>query len=101
QHSTNSEELAADLMKGYLDQVLIHGFFHADPHPGNILITPDKKLALIDLGMTAKVVDSMKENLIRLLLSIGEGNMENTAKYGIKLGEPLDSFNEEAYQKDA
>jgi ubiquinone biosynthesis protein len=101
QLETNTEELAEDLMKAYLDQVLIHGFFHADPHPGNILITRDKKIALIDLGMTARITDSIKNNLIRLLLSISEGNMEETAKFGMRLGEPLNGFDEELYKRDA
>lgn len=96
----DTHKLAEELIKAYLDQILIHGFFHADPHPGNIIITRDKKIALIDLGMTARVTNSMKENLIRLLLSIGEGNLEDTAKFGMRLGEPLENFDEEAYKRD-
>jgi ubiquinone biosynthesis protein len=81
--------------------VLIHGFFHADPHPGNIIITNDKRIALIDLGMTARITDSIKDNLIRLLLSISAGSMEDTAKFGVRLGEPLEGFDEDAYRRDA
>ena len=43
--------LADDLLRAYLHQILIEGFFHADPHPGNVLLTDDHRLALIDLGM--------------------------------------------------
>ena len=36
--------LARELFRAYLDQILVHGFFHADPHPGNVLLTPDGRL---------------------------------------------------------
>src|SRR5688572_9610963 len=45
--------LGEDLFAAYLKQVLVDGFFHADPHPGNVIVTPDQRLALIDLGMVA------------------------------------------------
>ena len=44
---------ATQLFRAYLDQILVDGFFHADPHPGNVLLTDDGRLALIDLGMVA------------------------------------------------
>src|ERR1700682_4093648 len=47
------QELADELFRAYLKQILIDGFFHADPHPGNVFITKDKRLALLDLGMVA------------------------------------------------
>ena len=46
--------LADQLFDAYLDQILVHGFVHADPHPGNVLLTADGRLALIDLGMVAR-----------------------------------------------
>ncbi|MDQ2695676.1 MAG: AarF/UbiB family protein, partial [Pseudomonadota bacterium] len=51
----NTDELAETLYKAYLDQVLVDGFFHADPHPGNVFITREGQLALIDLGMVAHI----------------------------------------------
>ena len=45
------EGLADELIRAYLHQILIDGFFHADPHPGNVLVTEDGRLALFDLGM--------------------------------------------------
>ena len=49
------------------------GFFHADPHPGNVLITEDGRLALLDLGMVARLEPTMQEQLLKLLLAVTEG----------------------------
>ena len=47
--------LGEDLFRAYLQQILVDGVFHADPHPGNVLLTPDHRLALIDLGMVGRL----------------------------------------------
>src|SRR5580700_9347664 len=70
----NGDVLAEELFKAYLKQVLIDGFFHADPHPGNVFLTDDGRVALLDLGMTGRLSTAMQENLLRLLLAISEGN---------------------------
>jgi len=53
--------LGDDLFRAYLQQILIDGLFHADPHPGNVLLTPDHRLALIDLGMVGRLSWTMQE----------------------------------------
>ena len=60
------------LFGAYLDQILVHGFFHADPHPGNVLLTADDRLALIDLGMVARLSPEAQDQLLRLLLAISQ-----------------------------
>ncbi len=44
-------ELAEELFRAYLTAILVDGFFHADPHPGNLFLTDDGRIALVDLGM--------------------------------------------------
>lgn len=92
--------LGEDLFKAYLDQVLVDGFFHADPHPGNVFITDDKKVALIDLGMTARVDPESRENLLKLLLYISDGRGLDAARLSIKMGTKLDNFNEDTFIRD-
>ena len=46
--------LALELFRAYLHQILIDGFFHADPHPGNVFLTDDGRIALLDLGMVSR-----------------------------------------------
>ena len=84
--------LAEELYKSYLQQVLVDGMFHADPHPGNVFITNDGRLALIDLGMVGHAAPTMQENLLKILLAISEGNGETVAELAIHMSEKLEDF---------
>ena len=93
------DALAEELFKAYLKQVLIDGFFHADPHPGNVFLTDDGRIALLDLGMTGRVTASMQENLLRLLLAISEGNGDEVVKIVLRISETTDDFDEAEFTK--
>ncbi|HXD01045.1 MAG TPA: AarF/UbiB family protein, partial [Verrucomicrobiae bacterium] len=84
--------LAEELFKAYLQQVLVDGLFHADPHPGNVFITTDGRIALIDLGMVGHTAPAMQENLLKILLAISEGNGEAVAEIAIHMSEKLEEF---------
>jgi ubiquinone biosynthesis protein len=73
------EALAETLFDAYLQQVLVDGLFHADPHPGNVFLTPDRRIALIDVGMVGRVGPELQDQLTRLLLAIGEQRGEDAA----------------------
>jgi len=72
--------LARDLFHAYLKQILLDGFLHADPHPGNVFITEDDQIALLDLGMIARVLPGLRDNILRLLLAIAEGRAKRQRK---------------------
>ncbi len=91
--------LADELFRAYLKQMLVDGLFHADPHPGNVLLTDDDEIALIDLGMIALLLPGFQEKLLRLLLSISEGRGEEAAEVAIKMGEPKPNFNEHEFRR--
>jgi ubiquinone biosynthesis protein len=84
--------LAEHLFHAYLQQILVDGFFHADPHPGNVLLTEDRRVALIDLGMVARVSHRFQENLIQLLLAVSEGRGDEAADFAARTGEPKENF---------
>jgi ubiquinone biosynthesis protein len=84
--------LAEEMFRAYLEQILVHGFFHADPHPGNVFITPDHRIALLDLGMVGRLMPRLQEHLLQLLLAIAEGHGDEAAGIAIKIGEPKDEF---------
>src|SRR5476649_1337748 len=76
----NGAPLAEELFKAYLKQVLVDGLFHADPHPGNVFLTDDGRIALLDLGMVGHTAPAMQEKLLKILLAISEGNGEAAAE---------------------
>jgi predicted unusual protein kinase regulating ubiquinone biosynthesis (AarF/ABC1/UbiB family) len=90
--------LAEHLFEAYLHQILVDGFFHADPHPGNVFLTDDHRLALIDLGMVARLPPGLQESLLQLLLAISDGKGEDAAAVTIKLGERRENFDEAAFR---
>ena len=91
--------LAEELHKAYLKQIVIDGFFHADPHPGNVFLNDDGRLALLDLGMIGRISGTMQENLLKLLLAISEGHGEEAADRAAETGEKLDSFDEAEFRR--
>lgn len=86
--------LADDLFRAYLQQVLIDGTFHADPHPGNVLLTPDHRIALLDLGMVGRLSSTVQERIMKLLLAISEGRGDDAATAAIGLAETREEFDE-------
>ncbi len=84
--------LAEHFFSAYLKQMLVDGLFHADPHPGNVFLTDDDRIALLDLGMVGRLTPRFQENLLQLLLAISEGRADEVADLTIKAGEPKDSF---------
>lgn len=92
------EALADELLRAYLDQILVHGAFHADPHPGNIILTPDGRLALIDLGMVVQVGEQQRRVLLRLLLALSEGEGSEVAQLVTRLARPLPDADVEAFE---
>ncbi|MBI5440351.1 MAG: AarF/ABC1/UbiB kinase family protein, partial [Deltaproteobacteria bacterium] len=89
--------LAVELFRAYLKQILVDGFYHADPHPGNIFLTDDGRIAVIDLGMVARVPDGLQDNMLRLLLAISEGKSSEGVEYAVELGEPMEDFDARAF----
>src|SRR6267378_4148583 len=90
--------LSEELFRAYLKQILLDGFFHADPHPGNVFITDDNQIALIDLGMVGHISGTFQENLLRLLLAISEGHGDEAAEVSMKMGEPKPNFDKHDFE---
>jgi predicted unusual protein kinase regulating ubiquinone biosynthesis (AarF/ABC1/UbiB family) len=89
-------ELADQLIAAYLKQILVDGFFHADPHGGNVFLTEKGDIALIDLGMVGRVPAAMQEELLKLLLATSEGRGDDAARTLMALGERTDGDLDEA-----
>lgn len=70
QAGIDRSQLASRLLEIYIKQILVDGFFHADPHPGNLFIDPDGKVIMIDFGMVGTISPELKEKLIKMVLAM-------------------------------
>jgi predicted unusual protein kinase regulating ubiquinone biosynthesis (AarF/ABC1/UbiB family) len=96
----DGQELAEQLFRAYLKQIFVDGFFHADPHPGNVFITTDGRVALLDLGMVARLSPRLQEQLLQMALAISEGRTDEVADVAIKIGEPTAEFDEKTFREN-
>jgi predicted unusual protein kinase regulating ubiquinone biosynthesis (AarF/ABC1/UbiB family) len=74
-----------NLIEFYGDQLLTHGFFHADPHPGNILIRPDARIVLLDYGMVLEITPELRQDLIRIVVAAVRSDVDDLIKMAYKL----------------
>lgn len=65
----SGQRIFESVVEAYIQMMLVDGLFHADPHPGNLLVTDDGRLVLIDFGMVVRVEPEMRRTLIRTALS--------------------------------
>jgi predicted unusual protein kinase regulating ubiquinone biosynthesis (AarF/ABC1/UbiB family) len=80
------EQLVDALFRAYLKQILRDGLFHADPHPGNIFLVGER-IALIDLGMVARLSPGLQERLLQMLLAVSDNHSDEAAKALLAMGE--------------
>ena len=97
----DGKELLDELFRAYLKQALVHGLLHADPHPGNVFLTDDGKLALLDLGMVLHLSEGMRKNLTRMLIAITEGNESEVVKRAEAMGSPNLKYDRKGLQREA
>jgi ubiquinone biosynthesis protein len=92
--------LAEELFHAYLHQILVVGVFHADPHPGNVFLTDDHRVALIDLGMVAHLGPQMQETLSKLLLAISDGQSDRAAEIAESMGRAKEGFDAPRFHRE-
>lgn len=72
--------------KAYLQQLLNDGFFHADPHPGNIAVSPEGSLIFYDFGMMGRIKNDLREKLMQLFFGIAQKDAERVVDCLIEVG---------------
>jgi ubiquinone biosynthesis protein len=80
------KKLAENGAKSFMKQMLIDGFFHADPHPGNILVMENEIIGFMDFGMTGKIDEETKEKYVNLLIAVLERNSNKILTEILNLG---------------
>ncbi|CAN5235852.1 AarF/UbiB family protein [soil metagenome] len=91
--------LVDELVEAYLKQLITDGFVHADPHPGNVHLTDQNKIALIDLGMVAKFTPNMQEKLLQLLIALSQNDGEACAEVLLSISDVTGEANVKNFKK--
>ncbi|NLC59172.1 MAG: AarF/ABC1/UbiB kinase family protein [Armatimonadetes bacterium] len=94
------QELAQALGDAFMRQFFVDGFFHADPHPGNLIVTDEGIIALLDSGMVSRVDESTRSSVTRLLLSFVEQNSRLFAEEVLELGRALRPIDRKEFATD-
>ena len=99
----NKEDIPKIVTYGFeaiLTQVFVHGFFHADPHPGNIFILKNGKIGLVDFGIVGHFNENLKNKSIALFTGIIEGDSDRIIKTFLEMGMNIEQINYDAFKDD-
>lgn len=73
-YGNNPKNIATQGVNLYFEQIFVHGFFHADPHPGNIFLLPNGKICFLDFGMTGRLTEDDQDKLADFIIGIAQQN---------------------------
>lgn len=71
----------------YLKMIFTHGFYHADPHPGNLVVMPGNVIGLMDFGMVGRIDDALREDVDDMLLAISDRDAGRLTQVIVRLGD--------------
>lgn len=87
--SERASEVLDVLLDAMVKMVLDDGFFHGDPHPGNILVREDNSLVFIDFGLVGRLSAAQQDDLILLIISVLSGDVEGISRTLLRMGQPV------------
>lgn len=87
QANMNGNKIADVLLEAYLKQVFVDGFFHADPHPGNVFLMDSEHVALIDVGLVGYFSPTLRRKLLQMLSAIYEWDVNEMVDLAVEIGE--------------
>ena len=96
----HAHTLARQFFKAYVHQVTVEGVYHADPHRGNVLLTADGRLALVDFGLVGRLDDDTRRNLALLLLAVAQNRADDVADLILGLSRTSLASDEPAFLHD-
>ncbi|HET8912216.1 MAG TPA: AarF/UbiB family protein [Ktedonobacteraceae bacterium] len=92
--------LAKELLSAYLKQIIVNGIFHCDPHPGNMLLADDGRLALLDFGMIGRLDANQRNHIILLLFAFSRRQGERVADIYLEMLNLPEQFNRGAFTRE-
>src|SRR4051794_2758350 len=95
-----ASELAATFFRAYIRQVTVKGLYHADPHRGNVLLTRDGRLALLDFGLIGRLDEDTRTSLALLLLAVAQNRADDVADLIVSLSQTSTSSDEAGFVHD-
>jgi ubiquinone biosynthesis protein len=97
---TDPESTAKQGLKAAIKQILDDGFFHADPHPGNLLITGQERICLMDWGMTGRLSERDRRELIDLLKSVVDKDSEAMVHVLLRIGSAEEAIDQRSLERE-
>jgi ubiquinone biosynthesis protein len=88
------QEISTMLLRSFFQQICLDGFFHADPHPGNLFYLSDGRVALLDCGMTGRLDPRTQQILLELVLAIVNLDAQRCAQLTIQLAPSAQPMNQ-------
>jgi ubiquinone biosynthesis protein len=88
------------LLESMVQQVLYDGFFHGDPHPGNIMVRDDDTVVFIDFGLVGRLSESQQDDLIDLILTVLTGDIDGVSRTLLSMGYPIGRVNLREFKAD-
>ncbi|MFI5306414.1 MAG: ABC1 kinase family protein [Polyangiales bacterium] len=102
-HGASAERIAKNALQVTVRMIFEHGFFHADPHPGNILITGTAEqpvLGLVDLGLVGRLSPKLRDRLVDLVIAIGREDSRAMAAALYAIGHPTKKIDRGAFEAE-
>ncbi len=96
----DGDKLVDQLFAAYLKQIVIDGFMHADPHPGNVHLTDDNRIALLDMGMVEYIGEETREKYLKILLYIGDAKGDKLARLLIAMSRTTETSDPRRFQEE-
>lgn len=96
----NGPLIAQELFSAYLKQMVVNGIFHCDPHPGNILLSDDGCLSLLDFGMVGRLDAGQKDQVILMLLAFAERQGTRVSEAYLDMIEVPESLDRRAFTQE-
>jgi ubiquinone biosynthesis protein len=99
-HGVDLAEVARHGADMYLEMIFHHGFYHADPHPGNLVVLPDGAIGLLDCGMVGRLDDALREDVENVLMAIVSQDAQQLTSLVMRLGAVPTGLDEAALSVD-
>lgn len=104
---TNAEHIGCDkkilarvALSAILHMVFENGFFHADPHPGNLFALPGNRIAILDLGMVGRLDEEMRDKMADLVIALNTRDTEGVARSLYSIGKSEQKVDFAEFKKD-